>query len=86
MVVERTLGEFLRMLRRRALLTQEQLAERAKLSVRAISDIERGKRGHTGHIRPSTVKSLVKALQLSGSERQEFEAVALHLPFPSPCD
>jgi transcriptional regulator with XRE-family HTH domain len=37
-----TFGDLLRRLRREAGLTQEELAERAGLSVRAISDLERG--------------------------------------------
>ncbi len=41
-----TLAALLRRYRREAALTQEQLAERAGLSVRGLSDLERGARVH----------------------------------------
>ncbi|HET9254508.1 MAG TPA: FxSxx-COOH system tetratricopeptide repeat protein [Pseudonocardiaceae bacterium] len=57
-------------LRQRAGLTQEQLAERAKISVKAISALERGERRHP--YRP-TVRALATALQLSTEERTTLE-------------
>lgn len=54
-------------------LTQEDLAERAGLSVRGISDLERGKA-----LRPQreTLRALVKALHLSSRDRAQLEAAA----------
>lgn len=66
-------GRLLRRQRLAAGLTQEELAERAHLSVRGISDLERGV-----NITPrrGTVELLVDALQLTESTRREFEAAA----------
>ncbi len=66
-------GELLRQHRILAGLTQEALAERAGLSRRAISDLERGV-NHTPQ--PGTLDLLVQALQLSAAEQAEFRAVA----------
>ncbi|MGH4008582.1 MAG: FxSxx-COOH system tetratricopeptide repeat protein [Pseudonocardiaceae bacterium] len=63
-------GAMLHRLRQRAGLTQEQLAERAKLSVKAISALERGERRYP--YRP-TVRALATALQLSTEERTTLE-------------
>jgi len=63
---ERSFGYLLRRYRLAALLTQEQLAERAHLSYRTISDLERGAK-HTP--RRDTVLLLADALQLSPQER-----------------
>jgi transcriptional regulator with XRE-family HTH domain len=54
-------------------LTQEELADLSALSVRAIADIERGRT-----VRPyrRSVQRLADALDLTGSERDEFERVA----------
>jgi tetratricopeptide (TPR) repeat protein len=54
-------------------LTQEQLAAATGLSVRGISDIERGK---TLHPRPGTVRLLADGLRLDGAEREAYEAEA----------
>lgn len=52
--------------RRRALgLTQEDLAQRAALSVRAISDLERG---HTRNPRPRSIQLLAAALEMNPAE------------------
>jgi transcriptional regulator with XRE-family HTH domain len=59
-------GERLRLLREAAGLTQEELAERAGLSRKAISMLERGERKRPY---PHTVRSLVDALGLSEDER-----------------
>ena len=68
-----SLGQLVRDLRRAAGLTQEELAARAGLSMRAISDLERGV-NHTP--RPTTIQLLVAALGLSDCEREHFDAVA----------
>jgi transcriptional regulator with XRE-family HTH domain len=65
--------------RRVAGLTQEELAERARLSVRGISNLERGVRRLPQR---STVTLLAEALALSGVERGAFEAAARGLKAP----
>lgn len=50
-------------------LTQEELAERAGISVRAISDLERGVKTRP---RPHTVRQLADALELSPADRASF--------------
>jgi transcriptional regulator with XRE-family HTH domain/tetratricopeptide (TPR) repeat protein len=62
-------GGFLRQLRLSAQLTQEQLAERARISSRTVRDLERGA---VNGPRPSTVAALADALQLTESVRTEF--------------
>lgn len=54
-------GEWLRQQRVASGLTQEDLAERSRVSVRAIADLERGR---TKRPYPSSVRSLVRALGL----------------------
>lgn len=70
-------GDMLRRLRRTAGLTQEQLAERATLGVRSISDLERG----INH-RPQreTLRLLADALDLPGEERAALESAARSTP------
>jgi transcriptional regulator with XRE-family HTH domain/tetratricopeptide (TPR) repeat protein len=63
-------AELLRRARLSAGLTQEQLAERAGVSVRGISDLERGSRRSP---RRDTVKLLAGALDLSAEQRQKWE-------------
>lgn len=58
--------------RRAAGLSQEELAERAGMSRRGISDIERGLR----HPHPGTARRLAKALCLVGQARLEFIGAA----------
>src|SRR5438105_4636662 len=71
------LGDLVKHARRAAGLTQEGLAERAGLSARAISDLER----HVNRTpRPGTVQLLVAALSLSSQERELFETVASAKP------
>lgn len=60
-------GELLRAWRRRALLTQEQLAERSRLDVRTIRRFERGLGGRTP--RSPSLRRLVAALDLDAAER-----------------
>ena len=66
-------ADVLRKLRAEAGLTQEELAEAAGLSPRAISDLERGM---VTTPRKDTVRLLAEALHLAGPARAEFEAVA----------
>lgn len=69
----RSFGDILKRYRLRAALTQEALAERATLSVRAISDLERGQKQTP---RRATLELLKEALQLSPARRAMFEAAA----------
>src|SRR5207249_2106302 len=73
-------GDLLRRYRLAAGLTQEELAERARLSPRAISDLERGLRTRPWR---DTVQFLADALQLGAPERATFEAAARHPSAPS---
>ncbi|HET9979335.1 MAG TPA: AAA family ATPase [Ktedonobacterales bacterium] len=66
-------GDVLRRLRILAGMSQEELAARASLSARAISDLERGVKRAP---RRDTIQLLVEALQLSGEERAAFVASA----------
>ena len=68
-----TFGERLRDHRRAAELTQEELAERAGLSRRTISDLERGL-----YLRPhlDTVRLLARALALESNDEAVFLAAA----------
>ena len=59
-------GVRLRRLREAASLTQEELAKRAGLTARGISDLERGARNRPY---PHTVRSLADALELPEKER-----------------
>jgi non-specific serine/threonine protein kinase len=66
-------GDLLRRFRLAAGLTQEELAERAGLSRRGITDLERGARTTP---RRETLALLVTALGLVGDDRAEFVATA----------
>ena len=66
-------GGLLRRLRAGAGLTQEELAEAARLSPRSVSDLERG---INRTARKETARLLADALGLSGPARAEFEAAA----------
>jgi tetratricopeptide (TPR) repeat protein len=68
-----SLAELLKRLRRAAQLTQEELAEAAGLSPRAISDLERG---INLTARRETTRLLADALKLRGPAREAFEATA----------
>jgi len=72
-----TFATLLRQYRVAAHLSQEKLAERAALSVAAISALERGVR-KTPHM--ATVRLLAKALKLNAAERAMFGAAARLLP------
>ena len=69
-----SLGEELRSHRIGLRLTQAELAERAGISERAVSDIERGLRRV---IYKDTLRRLIGALELAGEESARFEAAAL---------
>lgn len=75
MVVEPAVSfaRILRQLRTDAGLTQEQLAEAARLSARSVSDLERG---INLTARRETARLLADALGLTGSARAAFEAAA----------
>jgi transposase len=66
-------GAFLRARRHWALLSQEQLAARAKLSERTVRDLETGR---VRSPRPDTARLLADALQLTGQERESWFAAA----------
>ena len=66
-------GGLLRQLRDDAGLTQEELAEAARLSARSVSDLERGVNLTARH---DTARLLAGALGLSGPQRALFEAAA----------
>ena len=66
-------GELLKRYRLAAGLSQEELAERAGLSPRGVSDLERGARTQP---RPGTVRLLADALGLGGDDRAAFVAAA----------
>jgi transcriptional regulator with XRE-family HTH domain len=69
---EDSFGTHLARLRRAAGLTQEQLADRAGLSVRAISSLECGSR----HPRRLTLDRLAEALHLTGTQRTGLHGAA----------
>src|SRR5688500_4533298 len=73
-------GELLRRYRIAADLTQEELAERAGVSNRGISDLERGARGLP---RKDTLQLLLQALDLSPSDRDALVAAARRAPAPA---
>src|SRR5215472_17128945 len=73
-------GVLLRRHRQAAGLTQEELAERARLSARAVIDLERSARLTP---RRETVQWLADALALPPAERAAFEAAARRRPAPS---
>jgi non-specific serine/threonine protein kinase len=72
-VEAQSFGDLLRYYRRAAGLTQDQLAERAGISERAVRDLERSAklRPHSG-----TVERLAAALSLSVQQRGDFELAA----------
>jgi predicted ATPase/transcriptional regulator with XRE-family HTH domain len=66
-------GELLRTFRFRAGLSQETLSEASGVSVRAISDLERGQRA-SAH--PTTIRLLADALDLTIDQRRQFREAA----------
>src|SRR5215218_7790410 len=79
-MTETGFGELLRRYRLAAALTQEELAERAGVSTRGISDLERGARGLP---RKDTLQLLLQALELSPEDRAALVAVARRSPAPA---
>ena len=72
-------ASLLRQLRADARLTQEELAEAARLSARSVSDLERGVNRSA---RKDTALLLADALGLAGPKREMFIAVARGKPLP----
>lgn len=72
-LVSATFGVRLRRLREAAALTQEELAARAGLTVKAVGVLERGERGRSY---PHTVRSLAGALRPGGDDRAALVAAA----------
>jgi transcriptional regulator with XRE-family HTH domain len=70
-------GELLRHYRLAAGLTQEELAERAGVSTRGISDLERGARGLP---RNDTLQMLLHGLNLAPDDRAILTAAARRIP------
>jgi predicted ATPase/DNA-binding XRE family transcriptional regulator len=75
-VTDETLSVTLKKLRAAAGMTQEELADRAGISARTVSDIERGLRTV---VHGDTARRLAPALGLHDEERAKFEAVARRL-------
>ena len=69
MITHPCFGDLLRRLRLDAGLTQQDLADRARVSVRGISDLERGV---SRTAQSGTARLLADALDLSGSSRADF--------------
>jgi transcriptional regulator with XRE-family HTH domain len=67
-------GDIVRALRRRLGLTQEELADRAGLSVRGVRKIESGR---SDTPRAVTVRLLADVFGLAGDEREQFRRAAL---------
>jgi predicted ATPase/DNA-binding XRE family transcriptional regulator len=76
-VTDPTIGSLLKAHRASTGLTQEELAEKADVSARTVSDIERGLRAR---VYRDTALRLADALTLAGDERAEFQAVARGRP------
>ncbi|WP_232667939.1 ATP-binding protein [Pseudonocardia sp. TRM90224] len=66
---------FLQRLRTGARLTQEQLAERAAVSVRTIRNLESGR---IRSPRPDSLRQLAEGLGITGAELADFEAIGRH--------
>lgn len=81
MKTEHAFGTQLRRARRALGLTQQEVAERAGVSTRAISDLERGA-SHSPHA--DTVALLAEALGLQGPDGVAFVAAAGRLRGPAP--
>ena len=72
-MTDETLGVALKKLRAAAGMTQEELADRAGISARTVSDVERGLRMS---VHGDTARRLAAALALDEQERVRFDAVA----------
>ncbi|MEU6431945.1 helix-turn-helix transcriptional regulator [Microbispora sp. NPDC046973] len=73
----RSLGALIRAWRNRALLTQEQLADRAGVNVRTIGRLEGDA---VGRPRSASLQRLAEALGLDGRERAALAAAACRTP------
>lgn len=71
--MDRTIGSLLKAHRSSTGLTQEELAEKAEVSARTVSDVERGLRTR---IYRDTALRLADALDLAGGQRVEFEVAS----------
>ena len=71
--IDQALGRTLKRLRLAAGMTQEELAERAGISARTVSDVERGLRTLVHH---DTARRLTSALGLGDEQRLGFEVLA----------
>src|ERR1700736_4256457 len=71
--MDENLGASLKKLRLMAGMTQEELAERAGISARTVSDVERGLRTVVHH---DTAHRLASALRLVEDQRRTFDALA----------
>jgi transcriptional regulator with XRE-family HTH domain len=80
-MVETGFGDLLQRYRVAAGLTQEELAERAGVSTRGISDLERGARGLP---RKDTLQFLLSALELAQADRAALVAAARRTPATRP--
>src|SRR5687768_1970497 len=80
-MTEARFGDLLRHYRIAAGLTQEELAERAGVSTRGISDLERGARGLP---RKDTLQLLLSALELAQADRATLVAAARRTPATRP--
>jgi predicted ATPase/DNA-binding XRE family transcriptional regulator len=77
------LSSSLKQLRLAAGVTQEELADRAGISARTVSDVERGLRSV---VHGDTARRLASALGLVGESRRTFEALARGHPADGPAD
>src|SRR6186997_235789 len=82
-MTETGFGELLRRYRVAAGLTQEELAERAGLSARGISDLERGARELP---RRDTLQLLLRTLELSQADEAALVSSSRRTPLPSQRD
>jgi len=80
-VAEILFGEYLRYHRLRASLTQDELADRAGISVRAIRDLERGRARAP---QPRSVRNLVAGLALDETDGQQLIELSHVEPQPEP--
>lgn len=78
-----TFGQQLKRLREQAGLSQEELAERAGLTAKGISALERGERKHPY---PNTIRALAEALALSDAARGEWVALLSPRGAPPPAE
>jgi len=79
--INQALGRTLKRLRLAAGMTQEELAERAGISARTVSDVERGLRTLVHH---DTARRLTSALGLGDEQRLGFEVLARGGPHGRP--